>query len=338
MQKSIFKIFKRNWGVGLVALSLAFSFAYVARASDCTKTSVGLKPLTELGTDLYEGRAGGLYPSGQNTPPTEHEAAGLALANEVQPLDAHGQPNPQNGRIVLLSIGMSNTTQEFSTFIRTASADRDRSPQLVIVDGAQGGMSAARIINPNDGSSGTRFWTTVDQRLASAGVTAKQVQVAWVKQVDAAPTRAFPTHAEQLQSELAIIAQLLKSRFPNIKIAYCSSRTYAGYATTNLNPEPYAYESGFAVKWLIESQINGASELNYDPARGEVKAPWLAWGPYLWADGLTPRRDDGLIWACDDFGSDGTHPSDKGRQKIANLLLNFFKTDPTAQPWFLPRN
>ena len=337
MRDHTFKTWNRRWGIWAMALSLVFSFAYASKASDCTRTSVGFKPLSELGTDLYQGYPGGLYPEGQNVPPPEHEAAGLALANQIQPLDAHGQPNSQNGRIVLLSIGMSNTTQEFSAFMRIANADRERNPRLVIVDGAQGGMSANRIINPDDGANGTRFWTTVSQRLERAGVTPNQVQVAWVKQADPGPTLAFPADAEQLQGELAIIARILKDRFPNIKIAYYSSRIYAGYATTRLNPEPFAYQSGFAVKWLIESQINGDPELNYDPARGQVNAPWLAWGPYLWADGLTPRQD-GLTWECDDFQTDGTHPSESGRQKVANLLLDFFKTDPTARPWFLRSN
>ena len=337
MQDQKFNTWKRHWRIWPVALSLALSFAYASKASDCTRTSVGLTSLTELGANFYQEFPGGLYPDGQNVPPPEHEAAGLALAHEIQPLDANGQPNPQTGRMVLVSIGMSNTTQEFSAFQQMVNADPDKNPQLVIVDGAQGGMSAARIINPNDGATGTQFWTTVNQRLARAGVTPHQVQVAWVKEADARPTMRFPIHAEQLHSELAIIAQILKDRFPNIKIAYYSSRIYAGYATTALNPEPFAYESGFAVKWLVERQINGDPELNSDPARGEVTAPWLAWGPYLWADGLTPRQD-GLIWACDDFREDGTHPSPSGRQKVANLLLDFFTSEPTAQAWFSRNN
>lgn len=334
MRDNIFKTWNRHWAGWVIALSLALSVAFASKASDCTRTSVGLEPLTELGANFYHGFPGGLYPDGLNVPPPEHEAAGVALAHEIQPLDANGQPNPQTGRIVLVSIGMSNTTQEFSVFQQMANADPDKNPQLVIVDGAQGGMSAARIINPDDGATGARFWTTVNQRLAGAGVTPQQVQVAWVKEADARPTEPFPIHAERLQSELARIAQILKDRFPNLKIAYYSSRIYAGYATTALNPEPFAYESGFAVKWLVERQIDGDPELNFDPARGEVKAPWLAWGPYLWADGLTPRQD-GLIWECDDFRDDGTHPSESGRQKVATLLLDFFKSEPTARPWFL---
>ena len=34
---------------------------------------------------------------------------------------------------------------------------------------------------------------------------------------------------------------------------FLQSRTYGGYATTNENPDPYAYEYGFATKWLIQA-------------------------------------------------------------------------------------
>ena len=61
-----------------------------------------------------------------------------------------------------------------------------------------------------------------------------------------------------------------------MKLAYLSSRTYGGYATTPLNPEPYAYESAFAVKWLIKQQIKGDSALNCDPSNDPIKAPWLS--------------------------------------------------------------
>ena len=31
---------------------------------------------------------------------------------------------------------------------------------------------------------------------------------------------------------------------------------------------------------------------------------------------------------------DGTHPSSSGREKVAQMLLKFLKSDPTARPWF----
>ena len=56
-------------------------------------------------------------------------------------------------------------------------------------------------------------------------------------------------------NDMGQIVRMLKGRFPNLQLAYVSSRSYAGYATTELNPEPYAYESAFAVRWLIQDQI-----------------------------------------------------------------------------------
>jgi len=297
-------------------------------AADTSK----LKPLTELGSGEYQGFKGGLYPDGKNERPARHEAAGLALAKSVVPRDAEGKPDPR-GKIVLLTIGMSNTNQATNAFIQLANASADKSPAVVIVNGAQGGMTATRIKNPNDGGSGSQYWSVVDDRLRAAGVTRAQVQAVWLKQANAGPREGFPGYARTLQQEMGTIVQLLPSRFPNLKLAYLSSRTYAGYATTPLNPEPYAYESAFSVRWLIEQQLAGDAAFSFEAARGAVRAPWLSWGPYLWANGAA-KRADGLFYEKDDFGPDGTHPSFAGQRKVGELLLRFFLTDTTTRGWF----
>lgn len=206
-----------------------------------------------------------------------------------------------------------------------ADVDGQRDPRLVVVDGAQGGVTAADWSNP-----GCACWTQVVSRLQAAGVTAAQVTTAWVKLADRQPNEGWPTHAERLRDNITRVVQLLPQRFPNLRIAYLSSRIYAGYATTTLNPEPYAYQSGFSVRWTIEAQLRGG--LRYTGTSPE--APWLAWGPYLWADGTT-ARSDGLTWACGDFAGDGTHPGTTGRQKVAAALLTFVRTDLTAREWYL---
>lgn len=134
---------------------------------------------------------------------------------------------------------------------------------------------------------------------------------------------------------MVVILNKLSERYPNLRIAYLSSRTFAGYATTSLNPEPYAYESAFTIRWLIQDQIQGDPALNCDPAKGSVKSPLLLWGPYLWANGDKGRSAGDLVWKADDFGPDGTHPSPSGRKKVADLLLTFMKSDATARPWFV---
>jgi hypothetical protein len=292
------------------------------------RESTGLIALPDLGKGTYQGQQAGLYPGGENAPPPAHLKAGLRVARSIAPLDEAGHPSP-NGAIVLISIGMSNTTMKFQTFQKVAAGDSSLNPRLVLVDGAQGGQVAWVTSKPT-----TPFWDVVDDRLKAAGVTRQQVQAAWVLQANPGPTRTFPAEAKELQQNLTDTLHVMQDRFPNLKIAYLSSRTYAGYATSPLNPEPHAYESGFAVKWLIEDQIAGKSELNYDPAKGAVRAPWCAWGPYLWADGIRANKD-GLSYVRADYSDqDGTHPSPSGREKVAARLLQFLKTDPTARPWF----
>jgi hypothetical protein len=147
------------------------------------------------------------------------------------------------------------------------------------------------------------------------------------------PWLAFPGEARILQDMIQKSVHVLKERFPSLKILYMTSRTYGGYANTPLNPEPHAFETGFAIKWVIADQIAGKADLNYVPAKGEVRAPWLAWGPYLWADGLRGRKD-GLKWESDDFENDHTHPSSKGQEKVVRLIDEFLKTDPIASVWY----
>jgi hypothetical protein len=132
---------------------------------------------------------------------------------------------------------------------------------------------------------------------------------------------------------LKAIAQNLKTHYPNIKIAYYSSRTRSYLMERGLSPEPLAYETGFSVKWLIEKQINGDPELNFDPERGEVKAPYLSWGPYLWIDGENPRSD-GQVWTSSDLAQDCTHPTQAGADKVAKMLFDFFTNDSVAASWF----
>lgn len=297
--------------------------------SASTPGQTGFTPLIDFTPgESYLGFDGGLYPNARNVFLGRHLADGLDQAGRIRPLDANGRPAP-DGKIVLLTVGMSNTRIESSAFGDRLRSFPDRNPPLVFVNGAQGGQSAARIADPN-----APYWTQVDKILAQQGVTPLQVQAVWFKEANARPTEPFPQHAEILRSQFKTIMNIIKSRYPRTAAVYASSRIYAGYATTNLNPEPFAYESGFAVKWLIEDQISGEPLLNYDPRVGPVNAAWMQWGPYMWADGTNPRSD-GLIWVRSDFRNDGTHPSSQGAARVAAMLLEFFSSAPTTRLWFL---
>jgi hypothetical protein len=299
----------------------------------------------------YKGFSGLLYPGG-NLPPLNHRDAGLQFARSVVPLDRLGQPSDA-GAIVLMSIGMSNTTQEWCsaatnadggppcdawTFTGQALADPQVDRRwLRIVDGARGSQTASAWDMPGD----SNYNRVRDERLAPLGLTEAQVQVVWIKLAIPQPTVALPamtSDARTLQTQLGGVLRSVRVRYPNLKLALLSSRVYAGFATTTLNPEPYAYETGFAVKWTIEAQVTQAASGTVDSYTGSLaypaQAPWAGWGPYLWADGLRPRAD-GLFWTRADFEADGTHPSTAGEQKVGAQLLSFFKNSPLTRCWFL---
>src|SRR5262249_30337242 len=100
----------------LLLLCIGVGLADTLTHADCTLTNTGVAPLNELGFNSYKGFAGGLYPNSANPPPAAHLAAGLDIAqNQIQPLDANGNADPNNGVIALLSLGMSNTTQEWAS-------------------------------------------------------------------------------------------------------------------------------------------------------------------------------------------------------------------------------
>jgi hypothetical protein len=297
-----------------VSLWLSTSVAPASRSSpqaECSLSSTKLVPLTDMGRRKYRGRRGGLYPAGRNRPTPSYQRKGLAAARQVHPID---------GKIAFISVGMSNTSLEFAAFKRAADQDLSKSQSVTIVDGAQDGWDAERIRKQ------PAYWDTLDQRLEEAGVSANQVQVAWLKEAIAGEARRFPKDAGALQADLRAIVRTMRVRYPNLRLVYLSSRTYGGYAITGLNPEPAAYDGAYAVRGVIQERMTG-----------KLKGPWLAWGPYLWTDGLRGRRD-GLIWTCDDVQDDGTHPSKSGVQKVVTMLMAFVKSDPTARRWFVERS
>ena len=300
------------------------------------------KPLTDLGTGKYKGFQGGLYENGSNVVPQDHAADGLALATQVKPV---------RGKFVLLAIGMSNATIEFRAFETLTTADSHvNHSAMAIINGAQGAMTACfwRFASENPVQSGCRAPHPIpnqydrirDELLKPAGLAEDQVEVIWLKNADPRPTVALPASdadAYIYERELGETARAARARYPNLRLMFISSRVYAGYAALPLNPEPYAYEYGFSVKWAIQSQIEQLRSGKVDPVAGDLDykkgvAPWLAWGPYLWADG-TIARSDGLTWKPSEFQADGTHPNKDGVDKVAHMLLDFFTTSPYAS-WF----
>ncbi len=305
-------------------------------------------PLIDLG-GTYRGFSGSLY-SGGNMSSASHTAAGAALARSITPLDVNGQPDP-SGSYVLLSNGMSSATQEWCTeffadpcnswsFVGQATSHPlVRKSRLRIVNGAEGGQYAALWVNPTDAN----YDRVRDSALAPAGLSEKQVQAIWFKHATGGPTDSLPrasADAFLFERDLGRMLRAAKVRYPNLRLVFVTSRIYGGYTSSRLNPEPYAYEEGFSVKWLVEAQERqmAAGGTLVDPTAGDLNyadgtAPWVDWGPYLWANGTIPRSD-GLVWPRNEFEPDGLHPSDAGEAKVAGFLLTHFLTAPTTRCWF----
>ncbi len=301
--------------------------------ADCSLTSTGLVPLTDMASgDLYLGQyEGGLYPGGTSIRPKSLIKASKKRSKAIEPLDRNGDPDPEGGSILFLSIGISNTKLEFDNFQVRAEADDSVNPQVVMFNAAQGGTPADEWVDPNG-----EPWTKIERFIERQGFSPEQVQAVWIKHAHRMPAEngPFPTHAQLFQNDLEGIARALRRNYPNIQIVYLSSRTRA-YTDkpTDQSPEPYAYENGFAVKWLIEKQLDGDADLAYEGE--DDPAPLLLWGPYIWADGTT-GRSDGFVWTCQDTRTNEfVHPSENGMQKVGDQLLAFFKTHPTSRKWFL---
>ena len=234
----------------------------------------------------------------------------------------------------MTSIGMSNTEMEFGSFLELAHNDPQINSHLVLVNGAEGGAVIERWVDPANPFY-AQTWSQLETKIAAAGLTDAQVQVAWVKVTQQSYQPNFPQDMQTFQAELETLARLLKTRFPNLKINYFSSRTRSFSYFRGLSPETSAFENGFAVRWMIEKQINGDPSLNFDPSRGAVPAAYLSWGPYLWIDGYNPRSD-GRTWPLTNVDPvDCTHPTTAGQQAVAAMLMEFFKGDTTTIPWFL---
>jgi hypothetical protein len=314
---------------------------------------------------------GGLYGNGTDTVPASHDTAGKAAGTAVQPLDKNGSPSSA-GKIVFLGIGMSNATEEFSAFASSPDVIAVLNPKVALEDGALGAATACywtvaqgqTISACPDAKSvllENQYDRVRDTVLTPAGVFENQVQVLWIKNANPRPgtpsnglaslrtlcdatisgcVNDSGTEAIHYETQLGETIRAARSRYPNLKQIFLSTRIYAGYATDGLNPEPYAYEYGYSAKWLIAAQVvQESNPLTIDPVAGDMSyssgpAAWAAWGTYLWADG-TNKRSDGTEWLQSDFQMDGTHPDVQGTTKVVNLLKNFFTTSPYT-PWFRP--
>lgn len=227
-----------------------------------------------------------------------------------------GAAPASHGKLVLLSIGMSNASQEFcgpnttdmskclkGSFVERARRDSRVSKNVEFVNGAMGGMTSPRWDSPED-----ETYNRVKGMLSARGLSERDVKVVWLKSALTAyaPAERVDQATEALGRDLIETIDALRIRYPNVQQIFLSYRTYGGWA---LNGEPVAYETKKAVDRAV--------------AMRSGKQVVVAWGPYLW-DAKAPRED---------FAKDGIHPSLTGVAKVGAQLMAFFMNDPRTG-WF----
>lgn len=302
-----------------------------------------LVPLNDLGSAPYRlGYFGGLYDEGSNRMPPDHLAAGLAFADRVKPID---------GKIGFLIVGMGDTARvacapyrnfecEKGSFMSMVHASKRVNPAIVVVNAAFEDYQSVIV----SGNGQALFDTMSHWILGPAGINDAQVQVAWLQISSDHPNLSIIRQAGDayyVKGATGNILRALKARYLNLQIAYLSSRPYGGYSSNAWNTEPFAYETGLSVRWVVLEQIaqvrysGPSTDSRTGPVsylRGEV--PWIAWGPYFWANGMNPRSD-GLRWDPEDYEASGEFLSERGAHKAALMLFDFLSTEPTARKWFL---
>jgi len=275
-----------------------------------------------------------------------------------------------------------NSEANQQSFMAQAFSDSsiNHNGRLVLVDGAKGGETLLDW-DPFDPSNphcnqpeGCWYnYDRIDNILTSNPnftFSANQIQSIWIKDANPNPTVALcPPYpqpcsganpdADALTSEryMGDILRAVRQRYANLVQVFVSPRIYGGYSNTShdcsnqdgtgilcLQPEPFAFETGFSIKWLVAAQIEEVNPNGHkDPIAGDIRyhvppqlgdaAPWVDWGPYLWADGPHARNDNFPGWFPPDLrGTNGsgdnnecTHPSVNGEAKVGRMLLNFVK-------------
>ncbi|MBC8046697.1 MAG: T9SS type A sorting domain-containing protein [Fimbriimonadaceae bacterium] len=309
---------------------------------NCANDSTGFISLVDLQSDyqvlsgsLFQG---GLYPGGSNLIPPAHKAAGMSISKSIKPLDEFGNIDWIDGKVVLAAFGASTAGEPFNHFTDDVQAADGLNPCMKLVTSTNGGKGLDIMQSPD---LYPFYWEDVLARIDSAGLTPEQIQIGWFKSGSKSDVAVeMPTMANALADEYTNCLQVLLDFFPNLKMVYITGFYYGGYGDStkefyDVISEPGGLYNNYGAKFLIERQISGDPELKFSVP--ERKSPWIAWGPHEWADGERANEWDGLEWICEtDYSVDGGgyHMTNAGKEKESELLMHFFKHNPTTKRWF----
>lgn len=291
-------------------------------------------PLNEMGDTTYRGFQGGFYPNGATTPQGQYAADLDSINKTIWGLDTAGNRKNKAGTIVIGGVGVCLSGAPVNGLRR-----RKRNPIAIqninFVNFEYGGAAYQYVADPN-----STYWQHVALKMPSQNTTYKQVQMLWLTSDDSTSITDFPQRPLIAKENIKAAVRTLKIKFPNLKIVYFVGRPYTynlsdttgtGKIMNSRSRNPAPYHQGWAEKWALEDQINGDPGLAYKGPN--AVAPILTWGAYEWTQGKLPNAD-GFTWYPSDT-RDGLHPTDGGKDKIAQYFWNFLTTDPYTTQWYL---
>lgn len=302
----------------------------VQNNSDLVFTDTVKIPINDLGTGTFLGETGGLYPGGVNMPFGDYASDLLKFARSIKPRNEAGVVT-SSGVVGFIAIGGSTAGKMMTALTNKTIGNPLTNASLKMMNATNGEHSSSvnSLMNPNDS-----IWNIIDQKLSRNNMAYAQVQVIYLETDDSSQTTGFPARPLILKQNYLAVMHMFKLKFPNIRLVYLLGRT-----TTFLNPdkltihnvEPNPYYNGWACKWLIEDQMNGAPGTRYKGVKAEV--PLITWGWYEWAYGTSQPRLDGFTWEESDT-VDGLHGTPAGEDTLSGYFQNFLLTDPYAKIWY----
>src|SRR5207245_582153 len=103
-------------------------------------------------------------------------------------------------------------------------------------------------------------------------------QAVWMKEADAMPKEDFPVEPKRMQEELVRVLHILHNKFPEDRLSFQPDlRRMGGVAA---EPGAACVRGRLLGEVADRRPDRRKPELNYDPAKGAVQSPWIAWGPY----------------------------------------------------------
>lgn len=305
---------------------------------DCTNDSLEALPLMELGAAYYYSYQGGLFPGGSNADPNPHLTNGKNISKSIKPRNSAGEVDYVNGDVILLGIGPSVASDPYNEWKET-QRDLDwpgTNPCLQVKGNFIGGKNTSEMLD-----IGGTYWSNFSSGLDAKAIEPEQVQIAWMLLMSNTDSMDLDYYIDTVTKEYIQIIQNLQTILPNLQQIFISGVHYTGYTSQyhhryNYIVEPFGYWSNLVVKNVIGLQINGDTRLDY---LGEDKvAPFITWGPYFWADGITPRASDDLSWQCHYFRDDtiggGFHLKDEYKYLEGDLIDDFFNTNAISRIWY----